>query len=113
MQLRALRRLYRRLRDFGVVSESHRRPTSSCHKEKYGNSLVIGGWDVVGELTADDVSEETVKESVYAAIDKYAPGGGYAFCGGFLGPLDDEKTQRKNRWIAEAVASYGATFYKK
>lgn len=103
-------------RDFGVVSWNPAQTSNDllAIKKKYGNSLVInGGWDVVGELTADDVSEETVKESVYAAIDKYAPGGGYAFCGGFLGPLDDEKTQRKNRWIAEAVASYGATFYKK
>jgi hypothetical protein len=75
--------------------------------------VINGGWDAVGELCAPDVSEDTVKNSVYATIDKYAPGGGYAFCGGFLGPLGDENTARKNRWLAEAVREYGATFYKR
>lgn len=103
-------------RDFGVVSWNPAQTSNDLPaiKKKYGNSLIINGaWDIVGDLASDDVTEETIKESVYAAIDTYAPGGGYAFCGGFLGPLDDEKTKRKNKWIAEAVASYGMVYYKK
>ncbi len=102
--------------DFKVVSWNPAQISNdiAAIKKKYGNKLVINGaWDIVGELSNPDVSEETVKESVYRAIDAYAPGGGYAFCGGFLGALDDEKTNRKNRWIAEAVDTYGRTFYKK
>ena len=75
--------------------------------------MINGGWDSIGELADPDVSEETVKNSVCATIDKYAPGGGYAFCGGFLGPVGDENTALKNRWIWEAVKEYGATFYKR
>lgn len=103
-------------RDFGVVSWNPAQTSNDllAVKKKYGNKLVIcGGWDIVGALSNPDVTEETVKESVYMAIDTYAPGGGYAFCGGFLGPVDDEKTKRKNKWLQEAVDTYGRTFYKK
>ncbi|NMA25747.1 MAG: veratrol--corrinoid protein metyltransferase [Clostridiales bacterium] len=103
-------------RDFGVVMWNPAQTSNDLPavKKKYGRGLVIcGGWDIVGDLQNPDVSEETVKESVYKAIDTYAPGGGYAFCGGFLGPAGDEKTLRKNRWIQEAVDTYGREFYKK
>jgi hypothetical protein len=101
--------------DFDVVSWNPAQTSNDllAVKKKYGNKLVInGGWDIVGDLADPDVSEETVKQSVRESIDKYAGGGGYAFCGGFLGPLDDEKTKRKNRWISEAVREYGRDFYK-
>jgi hypothetical protein len=91
-------------RDFGVVSWNPAQTSNDllAIKKKYGNSLVINGaWDIVGNLADPDVSEETVKESVYRTIDTYAPGGGYAFCcGGFLGAIDDdERTIQKNRWV--------------
>ena len=103
-------------RDFGVSLWNPAQLSNDllAIKKKYGNSLVIcGGWDILGELTSPDVSEETVKESVYKAIDTYAPGGGYAFCGGYLGPIGDKDTIRKNKWIREAVESYGKVFYKR
>jgi hypothetical protein len=102
-------------RDYGVVMWNPAQTSNdlTAIKKKYGNSLVIcGGWDIVGELASPDVTEETVKASVYKSIDTYAPGGGYAFCGLFLGPKGDEKTDRKNKWLVEAVDSYGRTFYK-
>jgi hypothetical protein len=86
----------------------------SAVKKKYGNKLVIcGGWDIVGPLTAPDVDEETVRASVRQSMDTYAPGGGYAFCGGYLGALGDEKTSRKNKWLSEEIESYGKTFYNR
>jgi len=82
-------------------------------KEKYNNKLVIcGAWDV-SKMPQEYQTEEAIKQSVYDTIDKYAVGGGYAFCGSFLGPEGDEQTKIKNRWVAEAVESYGKTFYKK
>jgi uroporphyrinogen-III decarboxylase len=103
-------------RDFGVVLWNPAQLSNDllAIKQKYGNSLVIcGGWDIVGELADPYVTEETVRKSVFKAIDTYAPGGGYAFCGAYLGPADDDKTIRKNRWLQEAVDTYGRTFYKK
>lgn len=103
-------------RDFGVVMWN---PAQTCNdlqkiKQKYGNSLIIcGGWDGIGELADPNVTEKTVKESVYRTIDKYAPGGGYAFGGGYLGPIGDEATSKKNKWLFEAAEIYGKTFYKK
>jgi hypothetical protein len=103
-------------RDFGVVLWNPAQISNdlSAIKKKYGNSLVIcGGWDIVGALSDPNVTEETVKESVYKAIDTYAPGGGYAFCGAYLGSVGDEKTNLKNKWLQEAADTYGKTFYKK
>lgn len=103
-------------RDFGVVAWNPAQTSNDllAIKKKYGRSLVIcGGWDILGELADPDVTEEAVKESVYKAIDTYAPGGGYVFCGAYLGPPGDKKTEMKNRWIREAVDTYGKTFYKK
>ena len=102
-------------RDFGVVIWNPAQTSNdlAAIKRKYGNSLVIcGGWDIVGALASPDVTEETVRESVRASMDAYAAGGGYAFCGMFLGPAGDEKTARKNKWLIEAADSYGRTFFR-
>jgi uroporphyrinogen-III decarboxylase len=101
--------------DFGVACWN---PAQTCNdlvgvKEKYGGRLVIcGGWDALEDLLLPDVTEAAVKQSVRSTIEKLAPGGGYIFCGGFLGPIGDEATARKNRWVAEAVEEYGAAFYQ-
>ena len=84
-------------RDFGVVMWNPAQTSNDLPavKKKYGRGLVIcGGWDIVGDLQNPDVSEETVKESVYKAIDTYAPGGGYAFCGGFDRPATKRRCGR-------------------
>ncbi|MDR0491023.1 MAG: veratrol--corrinoid protein metyltransferase [Oscillospiraceae bacterium] len=102
-------------RDFGVGSWNPAQTSNDLAgiKKKYGNSLVIcGGWDIVGVLAEGDVTEETVKESVRNSIDALAAGGGYAFCGSFLGAMDDELTIRRNKWIAEAVFEYGRAYYR-
>jgi len=103
-------------RDFGIVSWNPAQTSNdlAAIKNKYGNGLVInGGWDSTAELQDPNASEEAVKQSVRDSIDRYAPEGGYAFAGSFLGPLNDETTIRKNRWISEEVRSYGVAFYKK
>ena len=102
--------------DLGVVSWNPAQTSNDlvAIKKKYGNKLVLAGcWDARDELIAPDVSEETVKQSVYRTIDTFAPGGGYMFQGGFLGLVGDTETVKKNKWIDEAVNSYGRTFYKK
>lgn len=102
--------------DFGVVTWNPAQTSNDLAgiKKKYGNRLVIvGGWDSRGELARPDATEEMIREAIYKTMDTYAPGGGYAFCGGFLGPLGDELTKKKNQWVADAAESYGRIFYKK
>lgn len=102
--------------DFGVTSWNPAQTSNDIMavKKKFGNKLVIvGGWEPLGELARDDVTEEEVKESVYRTIDKYAPGGGYVFAGGYMGPIGDENVKMKNKWVSEAAESYARDFYKK
>jgi uroporphyrinogen-III decarboxylase len=81
-------------------------------KEKYRGRLVICGAYDYSKQPQEYNTEEKIKQSVYETLDKYAPGGGYAFAGNFLGPYGDAETKQKNRWVAEAVYSYGRSFYK-
>ena len=100
--------------DYGVVSWNPGQTSNDllAIKKKYGKRFVInGGWDQQLRLLREDATEDMIKEAVYTAIKTYAPGGAYAFCGVFLGPVDDEMTHRKNRWIAEAVDTFGRSFY--
>ena len=103
-------------REFGVVSWNPAQTSNDlvAIKKKYGNSLILAGcWDSRGRIAAPDVTEETVKQAVYKTIDTFAPGGGYMFQGGFLGKPGDPETAKKNKWIEEAVETYGRTFYRR
>lgn len=103
------------LRSIGVNAWD---PAQTCNdlkavKAKYGNDLVLmGGWDARGRLTAPDVTEEEIRQSVRDAIDAYAPGGGYCFCGGYMGAIGDQETARKNEILMDEVYTYGGKFYK-
>ena len=82
-------------------------------KKKYGNKLCIGGgWDSRGRLLEPDVTEEEIIESVRATANKLAPGGGFAFMGGFLGAVDDENVNRKNAILRKAIEDIRFNFYK-
>jgi len=83
-------------------------------KKKYGNRMILCGcWDSQGRLNDPDVTEEEVKQAVYETIDKFAPGGGFMFAGGFLSRLADHSNDRKNQWVNEAYEAYGRGFYAK
>ncbi|MCR3922698.1 MAG: veratrol--corrinoid protein metyltransferase [Firmicutes bacterium] len=82
-------------------------------KKKYGNKLVIaGGWDARGVLASPYVTDEQIYDSVKDIIYRLAPGGGYAFSGGFLGAMDDEEVKRKNGVLVRAAEEIGHDFYK-
>ena len=81
-------------------------------KAKWGREYAImGGFDPKGQLLDPDCPDEVVELAVKDCIDKYAPEGGYCFCGGFVGPLDDENNMRKNIAVSRALAKYGYCFY--
>ena len=106
------------LDDFIHIGVKQWDPAQTCNdldavKKKYGNSLVIaGGWDGRGRLLAPDVTDEELYDSVRQSINRLAPGGGYVFSGGFLGPLDDREVKRKNAVLIKAVDEIGHAFYR-
>jgi hypothetical protein len=92
-------------------------PAQTCNdidgvQAKFGNRLVIAGaWDSRGRLLDPDVTEEEIYESVRTTMNHYAKGGGYVFCGGFLGSFDDPEVKRKNDILFRAVKEIGRSFY--
>ncbi|MCL1803052.1 MAG: veratrol--corrinoid protein metyltransferase [Eubacteriaceae bacterium] len=77
-----------------------------------GQIAVCGGFDFVPEV-GRDTTEEEIREFVRGVINKYAPGGGFAFCGGVTGRAGDAaKTQQLNDWVLDEVDTYGESFYK-
>jgi hypothetical protein len=94
-------------------------PAQTCNdlesvQKKYGNRLVItGGWDARGRLLAEDVTDDEIRQSVQDTIDKYAPGGGYCWCGGYLSAVGDEEMIRRNVVVMTEVYNYGHSFYKR
>ncbi|MDR1299714.1 MAG: veratrol--corrinoid protein metyltransferase [Oscillospiraceae bacterium] len=94
-------------------------PAQTCNdlvavQKKYGNKLVItGGWDARDRLLADDVTDGEIRQSVRDTIDKYAGGGGFCWCGGYLTSVGDEEMARRNTVVMSEVESYGHSFYQK
>ena len=83
-------------------------------KKKYGNKIVLGGgWDARGRLLEPDCTDEEIYESVRDSMNRLAPGGGYCFCGGFLGAADQmDECIRRNLIVQKAVKEIGHSFYK-
>ena len=94
-------------------------PAQTCNdleavKAKFGNRLAIGGgWDGRGRLLEPDVTDEEIIESAKETFGKLAKGGGFAWMGGFLGPVDDQETARKNKLMHDFVDEYAHDYYKK
>jgi hypothetical protein len=93
-------------------------PAQTCNdldgiQRRYGNRFVIcGGWDGRGRLMDPDVTEEELRQSVRDTMDKYAVGGGFCWCGGFLVAVGDDESAKKNSIIHDEVKKYGHEFYK-
>ncbi|MCL2136884.1 MAG: veratrol--corrinoid protein metyltransferase [Coriobacteriia bacterium] len=90
-------------------------------KAKYGNDMVfMGGWDgrerlldpMASPENPGGLTEEELRQSVRDAMDKYAPGGGYTFGGGFMVAVGDEETPKKNVIIRDEARKYSLGFYK-
>jgi hypothetical protein len=105
------------LEDIVAIGVTWWDPAQTCNdlkaiKAKFGNRLVIaGGWDARDRLLADDVTYEEIYESVKKQMDLLAPGGGYCFCGGFLGAKGDTAAVRKNEMVQKAVKELIGRYY--
>lgn len=102
--------------DLGVIGWNPAQTMNDLEgiKAKYGNKLFLCGcWDSSGPVGQADATEEFVREQVRETIDKFAKGGGFVFWGSVYGPVGDEYTINKKRWLTEEVETYGRTFYNK
>lgn len=94
-------------------------PAQTCNdlpaiKAKYGNKLAImGGWDSRGRLLDDDVSDDEIRQSVIDTVNMLAPGGGFVWCGGFMGiDPNDPIITHKNKVLKDTFTELSKTFYK-
>ena len=71
----------------------------------------MGGWDGIGRLLEPDVTDDEIRQSVMDTLDKLAHGGGFIWCGGFMGAtMEDTVVAHKNKILHETVAEYGKRF---
>lgn len=83
-------------------------------KKKYAGKLALAGafqWTPPSDWP--DTKEEVVRQMVRDCIDKYAPGGGYAFCGMVLSSYGNEVADRANGWMTDESYEYGRDYYLK
>lgn len=102
--------------NFGVRSWDPAQPANDLLgiKEKYkGRLSICGGWEWELPETWPEVSEEEIRQGARDAIDKYAPGGGFAFAGSALGAYQDPIITKINDWLREEVYVYGRYYYQK
>ncbi|MBR6114689.1 MAG: veratrol--corrinoid protein metyltransferase [Oscillospiraceae bacterium] len=99
--------------DFGVKYTDPAQETNDLldlQKKYHGKLCLVGGWDWDHHIPANwpDFEEEEIRQGVRDAIDKYGPGGGYAFGGGVPGM--NEAAARVNEIVRDEVHWYGRKF---
>ena len=84
-------------------------------KEKYKGKLsFMGCWGWGDHIPKGfpDFDEEAFRQDIRDSIDKYSPGGGYAFAGFPIGQKGEEEgTQRAYRIMRDEVYHYGKKVY--
>lgn len=81
-------------------------------KERFDSKFALAGcYEFPLAQKFPDVTEEEVRQSVRGCFDALAPGGGFAFAGGFFSP--DPKAADVNAWISDEAYTYGNEFYKR
>ena len=99
--------------DFGVKYTDPAQETNDLldlQKKYHGKLCLVGGWDWDHHIPENwpDFEEEEIRQGVRDAIDKYGPGGGYAFGGGVPGM--DDAARRVNEIVRDEVHWYGRKF---
>jgi hypothetical protein len=72
-----------------------------------------GGFDYRVPDTWPVVDEAETRQQVRDTIDRYAPGGQYAFSGGVLTQAGDPLGMQINGWIFDEAWNYGYDYYLK
>ena len=80
-------------------------------QKKVGDRLAfLGGYDMIGENSYKDVSEEELRASVRETIDKYAPGGNYGLIGMIMF-ADPMKMLNTMSIMSDECIKYGTNYF--
>ena len=82
-------------------------------KAKWGREIAIfGGFNGrTSQLLDPNCPDEVIAQAARDTIDRYAPDGGYALYGSFLGPKGDTVAPHKTAVLRRAAQEYGWCFY--
>ncbi|SHI00123.1 Uroporphyrinogen-III decarboxylase [Sporobacter termitidis DSM 10068] len=100
--------------DFGVKIWDPAQQTNDLDgiRKKYAGKLALAGcYKWVPPSTWPDVNEAAIRQTVRDCVDRFAPGGGFAFSGAALGRYGDKTIAQVNRWIADEAYHYGRDYY--
>lgn len=102
--------------DFGVAIVEPTQETNDLLmiKEKYKGRLgVVDGWDWGNKIPPHypEYDEEALRQGVRDTIDRYAPGGGYAFASWPISYADDPVLPEVKRIIRDEAHWYGRKVY--
>jgi hypothetical protein len=81
-------------------------------KEQFKGKLAIcGGFDGNGFVSWPNTTEDEIRAYVRDRLDTLAPGGGYAFGGGIMGPPGDETVAQRRGWITDEFEKLRYSYY--
>ena len=84
----------------------------SLQKKVGKNVSFMGGYDMIGRASYQDVTEEELRASVRATIDAYAPGRNYGFMGMIM-YSDPYKMINTMQILSDECVKYGTDYYKR
>ena len=79
----------------------------------HGKLAFAGGWDNTGKVSFPDTPDEELAQAVRDYIDRYAPGGGFAFMAGVVGNEQQEVFKRKSALVHQVYLDYGRDWYQR
>ena len=85
----------------------------AVQKKYHGKLTFAGGWDNQGPISFPDTPDEELAEAVRAYIDRYAPGGGFAFMAHVVGNEQQEVFRRKSALVHQIYLDYGRDWYQR
>jgi hypothetical protein len=83
-------------------------------KKKYGRRLCLAGcWDSTGPVSWLSTPDQVLKDALVDYVDTFAPGGGFLFTAGIMGPTGDETAKRKKEIVRVFYEDYARDWYKR
>ena len=84
----------------------------TIQKKYHGKLTFSGGWDNQGPISFPETPDEELAQAVKDYIDRFAPGGGFAFMAHVVGSEKEEIYKRKTALVHQIYLDYGRDWYK-